>query len=249
MNKVWFAIFAVILILTGSAYMAFYYHQSGSVILEFHARVGAKPLEFGQPRYANPGGKGRFSIRAFQVYLSNIHLVGSMQDYQVSDSYHLARFDNETRRYRIELTDVPYDEYSDLMISIGVDEEANSSLMPKGDLDPNGRMAWSWEVGYKFLLFEGGLEYENNRLPLVYHVGFSENLKTQRFNLSKTITPGSATIHFDVDVLALFDSHQSIDMAALPSVKFDRNDANLLAENYANMLSLTAKQSHHPAEN
>jgi len=249
MNKVWIAIFTVILILTGSAFMAFYYHQSGSVILEFHARVGDKTLEFSQPLYPNPGGKGRFSIRAFQVYLSDIHLVGSKQDYQVSDSYHLARFDNETRRYRIELSDVPYDEYTDVMISIGVDEEANSSLMPRGDLDPNGRMAWSWEVGYKFLLFEGGLEQENSRLPLVYHVGFSENLKKQRFNLPKTITPGSGRIHFDVDVLALFDSHQSIDMATLPSVKFDRNDASLLAENYANLLSLSVKENHNPAEN
>jgi hypothetical protein len=53
----------------------------------------------------------------------------------------------------------------------------------------------------------------------------------------------------DVDVLDLFDSHQSIDMTALPSVRFDRNDASLLADNYPSLLSLTVKESHTPAEN
>lgn len=42
---------------------------------------------------------------------------------------------------------------------------------------------------------------------------------------------------FKVDILRLFQGQYSIDMSKLSNVKFDRNDARRLAENYAGMIS------------
>ncbi len=240
MNKIWITLFSVCLLLVFSWFYVVNQKQAGTVTLQFQARVGDKPLEFNQTIYANPGGEGKFQIRHLQLYLSNIQLQGETQRYQVADSYHLARFDNASQSYLLELHDVPYDQYSTVMIAIGVDENANASIMPIGDLDPNNRMAWNWEVGYKFILFEGTLAHAKKIQPLVYHVGFSENLKSLQFHLPAAITPGSAQINFDVDILAMFTSSVNINMAALPTVKFDRTDARLIAENYASMITLSA---------
>jgi hypothetical protein len=40
-----------------------------------------------------------------------------------------------------------------------------------------------------------------------------------------------------VDVLRMFRGHATVDMEALSTVKFDRDDAALLARNYAGMIS------------
>ena len=120
----------------------------------------------------------------------------------------------------------------------GVDEEANSSLASVGDLDPNGRMAWNWETGYKFVLFEGFLIVDDERRPLVYHVGFSENRRVLQFDLEEPDdlwSPGGISLR--VDLLELFAGDRVVDMQALSNVKFDREDARLLANNYASMIS------------
>jgi hypothetical protein len=101
-------------------------------------------------------------------------------------------------------------------------------------------MAWNWEVGYKFLLFEGALIDGDTIRPLVYHVGFNENRKTLLFNLPEEVAPNSSdALLFTVDVMALFTGKNTVDIVALPNVKFDRDDARLLAGNYSTMISLT----------
>jgi len=228
------------LLLIGAANYVYNLTQPGTVRLRFDAVVGDQPLVFNDARYANPGGAGLFRVRAFQLYLSNIELHGEKGVYRVPDSYHLARFDNSSTSYHIDLANVPQNSYSAVTFSIGVDDAANSSIVSVGDLDPNSRMAWNWEVGYKFVLFEGALLDSDTIRPLVYHVGFSENRKDLRFSLAEEVTPdSSAALLFTVDVMALFAGKNTIDMAALPNVKFDRDDARLIAGNYGEMISLT----------
>ncbi len=228
------------LLLAGAAVYFYQISQPGTVRMRFDAVIGDKPLVFNDARYSNPGGAGMFRIRDFQFFISNIDLHGEKGVYRVPDSYYLARFDNSSTSYQIDLTNVSRDSYSAVTFSIGVDEVANGSIISVGDLDPNSRMAWNWEVGYKFLLFEGALIDGDTIRPLVYHVGFNENRKTLRFNLPEEVAPDSSdALIFTVDVLALFTGKTTVDMAALPSVKFDRDDARLLAGNYGTMISLT----------
>jgi len=228
------------LLLTGAAIYVYQISQPGTLKMRFDAVVGDQPLVFNDARYSNPGGAGMFRIRDFQFFISNIDLHGEKGVYRVPDSYYLARFDNSSTSYRIDLANVPRDGYSAVTFSIGVDEVANGSIMSVGDLDPNSRMAWNWEVGYKFLLFEGALIDGDTIRPLVYHVGFNENRKTLRFDLPEEVAPDSSdALLFTVDVLALFTGKNTVDMVALPNVKFDRDDARLLAGNYGTMISLT----------
>ena len=190
-----------------------------------------------ESRYPNPGGEGRFKVRDFQFFLSNIRLTGGTGVYTEPDSYHLVRFDGAEPAFGIVLHDVPRRDYQRIEFGIGVDASANKSLAQRGDLDPNGRMAWNWEVGYKFVLFEGTLVRGNESVPLVYHVGFEENYRLIATELHREpLGRRPARLDFRVDILRLFQGSTTVDMAALPSVKFDRADAALLAGNFATMV-------------
>ena len=222
------------------AAVGFLYHaaQPVELTLQFHPFVGPEPLVLNQLRYPNPGGGGRFEVRDFQFFLSNIRLAGDTGAYAEPGSYHLVRFDGAQATYAVTLHDVPRGDYSRVEFGIGVDPAANRSIESRGDLDPNGRMAWTWDVGYKFVLLEGAFVRDGARQPLVYHVGFDENYKRISTPLdAKLLGARGANLHFRVDLLKMFTGHATVDMAALPSVKFDRNESALLARNYAEMIS------------
>ena len=205
--------------------------------LYFHPFVGSDPLVLNESSYPNPGGEGRFRVRDFLLFVSNIRLVGASGEFVEPDSYHLVRFDGEEPVFAIVLPDVPRRDYERIELGIGVDGSANGSLESRGDLDPNGRMAWTWEVGYKFVLFEGALEHGEERIPLVYHVGFTENYKPVSIGLHDTPRDLPARLDFRVDVLRLFQGATTIDMAALPDVKFDKADSARIADNFAGMVT------------
>jgi len=208
------------------------------VTLRFQALVGSEDLQLREGRYANPGGEGEFTVRDFQFFVSNVRLVAEDAEFAEPESYHLARFDGDDGTYRIELDSVPRAAFTQLRLGIGVDSVANGSIMSIGDLDPNGRMAWSWDVGYKFVLFEGGLQLADARIPLVYHVGFDENYTEVTIPLDAESFEGEdVTVAVCADVLRLFTGAQSVDMSELSDVKFDRDDARVLANNYAGMVS------------
>lgn len=213
--------------------------QPMTVTLRLHATVGDAALSLGEARYDNPGGPGRFKVRDFQFFVSNVVLAGERARFVAPDSYHLARFDDADGIHEIVLHDVPRHQYERLELGVGVDAGANGSIRQVGDLDPNGRMAWSWDVGYKFVLFEGGLVIDNTHYPLVYHVGFDDNYKPVSMSLDPPIRgQDEVVIDLQVDLLAMFTSRQTVDMRKLSNVKFDRADARRLADNYASMLSL-----------
>lgn len=218
------------------AYMKYQAGLPGTLSLHFKATVGDESLVFNQVRYPNPGGEGAFKIRAFQFYLSNIKLLGESGEYHEPESYHLVRFDNENTTYTIVLDDIVGRDFKKIEFSVGVDALANSSIQPIGDLDPNSRMAWSWDVGYKFVLFEGGLLVDETLYPLVYHVGFDENYKSIAMDLDPAVFEKNA-MEFKVDIIKLFKGTSTVDMRVLSSVKFDKVDAKLIADNYHHMVS------------
>ncbi len=206
--------------------------------LTFHAKNKNDDIVFNDFIYENPGGVGLYRLRDFRFYLSNIQLLGADQEYSEPDSYHLVRFDNPDRVFRVTLTDVPLRSIEAIRFMIGIDAEANASIETRGDLDPNSQMAWNWEVGYKFVVFEGALQVEEDVLPLVYHVGFSENSRWLEFNVPREKFPNNGNeLHFDVDVAKIFDGQTRVDLQALQSIKFDREDASMMAKNYAEMVS------------
>jgi hypothetical protein len=231
-------LFALAAILGITGWWLYRAAQPIELALYFHPFVGPEPLVLNESRYPNPGGEGRFKVRDFQFFLSNIRLVGGTGVYTEPDSYHLVRFDGAEPAFGIVLHGVPRRDYQRIEFGIGVDAAANKSLAQRGDLDPNGRMAWNWEVGYKFVLFEGTLVRGNASVPLVYHVGFEENYRLIATELRREpLDSRPARLDFRIDILRLFQGSTTVDMAALPSVKFDRADAALLARNFAAMVT------------
>jgi hypothetical protein len=240
MRKLVFATAAVLLVLVAgsAAWLQWRMAQPLQLTLRFHPVVGGEPLRFNEARYPNPGGAGRFAVRDFQFFLSNIRLRGARDSYVEPDSYHLVRFDDGTGAFDIALGAVPRDDYDLIEFGLGVDPAANGTIDQRGDLDPNGRMAWTWDVGYKFVLFEGALEIDDRRQPLVYHVGFDENYRPLGFALDpKRLTTRAARLDFRVDLLQMFGGSNPVDMAQLPTVKFDHTDAARLAGNYSGMIT------------
>lgn len=208
------------------------------LILTFHPVVGNQALVLNEVRYDNPAGEGRFKIRSFQFFISNIRLTGDTGEYVVPESYHLVRFDSANGQYVITLNKVPRQRYLEIEMGIGVDAPANGTITVSGDLDPNSRMAWSWDVGYKFVLFEGGLVLGDTQYPLVYHVGFDENYKIISTPLAADLFKENITrLDFQVDILRLFDGANRVDMSQLSNVKFDRKDAKQFADNFPFILT------------
>ena len=231
---------------TFAVYLAYRSAQPVRLNLRFHPFVGHEALQLNDVRYANPGGKGKFKVRDFQFFVSNIRLLADGVKFAEPGSYHLARFDGEDGIYVIVIENVPREDYRRIEFGIGVDSAANGSIVPAGDLDPNGRMAWSWDVGYKFVLFEGGLVLGDTQFPLVYHVGFNENYRMLSFSLDQSVFDrADVTLDFRTDLLKMFNGAHTIDMAALPNVKFDHGDARLLAENFAGIVSMCASDCTH----
>lgn len=214
-----------------------YWRQPSAVHLVLVPYVGDQPLALNSGRYPNPAGDGKFSVRDFQFFLSNILLEGDARQVPEHNSYHLVRFDDGP--WQLTLDNLPRQRYHTLSLGIGVDETANHSLQSIGDLDPNGRMAWSWEVGYKFVLLEGSIYQGDRRIPMVYHVGFSENYRRVALPLQRPwYQLGNPTYTVKIDLAKLFNGQQPVDMQQTPSIKFDRQDARRLAANFSTFLSI-----------
>ncbi len=240
-----FLVLGTALLAAAAGIAAYYEYRSAQptrLTLRFHPFVGSDALVRNEARYANPGGKGLFKVRDFQFFVSNIRLLADDgANFIEPGSYHLARFDGEDGTCVILIENIPRADYRRIEFGIGVDPVANGSIAAVGDLDPNGRMAWSWDVGYKFVLFEGGLMLADTQYPLVYHVGFNENYRPLSFGLDGSgFARADLALDFRTDLLKMFSGVHTIDMAALPNVKFDPDDARMLAENYAGMVSICA---------
>ncbi len=205
---------------------------------EFHVNitptVGEQLYVARTKSYPNPGGSGNFTFRDVRFFISNIELIGKSERYQLPDSYHLISFDSKPKPAEIHLQNLPDMRITAIKLGIGVDPEANSSILQSGDLDPNSRMAWSWDVGYKFILLEGMLQLDEQQIPLVYHVGFSENYT----EVTLPVADKSRSISLKADLLQFFTAREPIDMTELPTVKFDRSDAARIAEGFNHLLSV-----------
>ena len=203
-------------------------NTESTITITFDPMVNGEPLEYGK-KYAAPNGDGTFYITDFMFYVSNIRLSNDDgSDYVEKNSYHLIKFENGSG-HSIILDSVDARAYGNLELSIGIDSVANNSAVPRGDLDPTNPMAWNWTTGYKFILLEGKYNPGAGRsIPLVYHIGFSENRKELSF-----VVPSSGHIHLKVEINKLFTQPNPIDFHIHPEILFNQEHAAMLAANYA----------------
>jgi hypothetical protein len=219
---------------------------SASVTLRFTAQVDGQPLRLGSQRYTSPTGSGEFTVEDFKMYISNVILrnLKTGSDHVEKDSYHLVHFGGESNHFDVVLEGVDVSDHDTVEFAIGVDPVRNTSIENLRDLNPNNQMAWNWDVGYKFVLLEGTFYPQSGGtpIPLVYHVGYSENYKELSFSLDEGGRSPSAqantTLTFEIELMEMFRNPQDIDFNVLPSVKFDKGESKMFADNYADMIRL-----------
>jgi len=202
-----------------------------TVPLNFEIQIGGVPLEFGKS-YPVPNDSGTYSISDFKLYLTNFQLLNneSGKNYIEEDSYHLLRI-QDSSQYSFVLNNVPDIPYHQIKLSIGIEEKANLSINNVGDLDPTNQMAWNWDVGYKFLLLEGLYSSKNSQkpIPLIFHVGYSENKRDYQFEISSL-----DNIKFIIEINELFRNPNNIDFNQISSILFNKEHSSMLSENYLN---------------
>ena len=201
-----------------------------NVNINFKTYVNGEELEYGK-KYASPNGDGTFTIYDFKLYISNLQFISNENpenNYIEKDSYHLLKFQTNNS-YSLILNNISLEPYDKIKISIGIDEEANLSIKNPGDLDPTNQMAWNWTSGYKFLLLEGlySPESSENEIPIVFHIGFSENKKDLEFDLIS-----KDEIQFVIEINELFKNPNNINFNELPRVLFNKEHSALIASNY-----------------
>jgi len=201
-----------------------------NVTINFNTYVNGVELEYGK-KYASPNGDGTFAIYDFKLYISNLQFISNENpenNYIEKDSYHLLMFQTKNS-YSLILNNISLEPYDKIRISIGIDEEANLSIKNPGDLDPTNQMAWNWTSGYKFLLLEGlySPESSENEIPIVFHIGFSENKKDLEFDLIS-----KDEIQFVIEINELFKNPNNINFNELPRVLFNKEHSALIASNY-----------------
>ena len=206
--------------------------QENGMSIKFSVYVGGEVLEYGKS-YRSPNGDGTFTINDFKLYISNIQLRSTdnpEENYTEKESYHLLKF--QAKSYcSVKLENAPQADFDKIRFSIGIDEEANLSINNPGDLNPTNQMAWNWTAGYKFLLLEGMYfpESSDNKVPIVFHIGFSENKKDLEFEILR-----SQDIQFAIEIEELFKNPNEIDFNVLAKVLFNEEQASMVAANYGN---------------
>ncbi len=215
------------------------------VKVEFFNVVGSSSLSLNNQWYRNSHGDS-FTVSKFNYYISNIELSGNGR-YVEPESYHLVQ-QSVPGSLSFVMDSVPKGGYNTITLTIGVDSLRNVSGAQTGALDPANDMFWTWSTGYIMLKLEG--KSPKSTLPdsaIVFHAGgFSGKYATQRRvtlslpHLMEVNAAGEYHIHINADVLQLFRSPTEFDFSVMPSVQSIGKDAKALADNYANMLTVTA---------
>lgn len=202
--------------------------------IELEHVLDGQTLELNGKSFTLPSGED-FTPKKLKYYISNVVLTNSKtgEMYEEKDSYHLI---SEDGNKSIDLGMVPSSNYDQLVFSIGVDEVANGKTDQTGDLDPNSDMAWNWNTGYKFLVFEG--EFTNSttgdRQGLIVHIGTNANYKTITHTLSGVRAGKSTSLTLSADLDELFKDPNALQLSEMESttIMFGEN-AGKIAENYS----------------
>ena len=177
------------------------------------------------------------SFSKFKYYISNLKLINQEGDTTlVEDSYHLVESTGMMAMSTFELT-IPEGSYESIVFSLGVDSAANmDETIIEGDLDPTSNMVWNWNVGYKFLLFEGAFNHNSTIGNFLYHIGLNANYITYSKDLPMTLTIENdqiSTLHVMANFDQFFDGKNTIDIESINNVKVGPTDqVNQLVGNY-----------------
>ncbi len=220
---------------------------TGTVSIVINHVVNDSTLVFGVQKYINANGD-TFSVTTFRYYFTNIVLkTASGFTYTQPESYYLVD-QSVPGSLTLHITGVPRGNYTSLQFMIGVDQSRNTSGAQTGALDPANGMFWTWTSGYIMAKFEGFSPQSGDPAKkLTYHLGgftgTNSVIRGETFTLpvaasvSETHSPA---IHLKGDAAAWFKAPNVISFASVYDITVSNINAKNMADNYANMFSVTS---------
>ncbi|MBL7914257.1 MAG: hypothetical protein JNL49_04355 [Bacteroidia bacterium] len=181
----------------------------------------------------------------FKYYISNIEFVKTDNSVvTIEDTYYYVDASDENTWF-IDFDSLGTGQFKAIRFLIGVDSTRNCSGAQTGALDPANGMFWSWNSGYIFVK----LEATSPSIPtndLTYHIGGYKgafvNYRQVELEFDGDIlnlaNNTHRELHLVTDVLELFESPTTINVATFPATIMSPNaNASIVADNYANMIS------------
>ncbi len=221
--------------------------EQGDLVIKFEDYAGTKPLVLNDSTYLT-SNSDTLKISTFNYYISNLNFYDNSGNliYTEPESYHLIKA-SDAASHQFTVKKLPYKHYASISFMIGVDSARNNSGAQTGALDPANQMFWSWNTGYIMAKLEG--TSPNSKDPnnyVTYHIGgYKGNnkvLKTKQYTLpthaevSATIVP---EITIRANALEWFQSPTTINFATQHTVVTTGTSALMMADNYADMFSIT----------
>ncbi len=216
----------------------------GSLMVRFENKVGSNALVLNWNNYTN--NTDTFNVTTFNYYISNVKITATDNSvYTETESYHLIKADN-SGSLQFTLPNVPAKSYSSITFMIGVDSARNVSGAQTGELDPNNGHFWSWSSGYIMAKFEGTSPQSTaTGKMVVFHIGgFSGTNSTLRtvtlpFTTNANVSTSKTPQVFLKADLAEWFAPNTVSFATLNTIHMPGANAKKIADNYANMFSVT----------
>lgn len=223
---------------------------TGSAIgISFENYVGNDSMILDQViRYVNANGDS-FCVETYKYYISNISFTDNLGNtWYENESYHLIDAADSTT-WVVYVDSMPAGTYLSMNFMIGVDSARNVSGAQTGALDPAHGMFWTWNSGYIMAKYEGRSPSSTASFNLVVlHVaGYAGQFAGQRWS-SPTFGASTAVvtttdvplIHMKCDLNEWFQSPNITDFANTNVVNVAGNESIRLADNFADMFTITA---------
>lgn len=225
--------------------------STGSAVVEFSNMIGNETMDMNNKWYKNQNGDS-FKVSKFNYYISNIKFYSASGKVFVQpESYHLLE-QSLPESLNISIADIPFDTYTGIEFTLGVDSLRNTSGAQSGALDPAKGMFWSWTTGYimfklegvaprstqpggVFMLHAGGFQGTNNvvqaiRLDFANSVALDNNI---------------LHVHIAADAQKSLGSPNPVDFSKTPVIMTAGTSARQLSENYRNMFSIKYTGTQH----
>ncbi|MCC6373145.1 MAG: hypothetical protein IT236_19225 [Bacteroidia bacterium] len=187
-----------------------------------------------------------YTLSKLKYYLGKFTLLNSNGTESKVDAYFLVDEENSESK-TLQLDGIALGEYTGMEFILGVDSLNNCSGAQSGALDPVNAMFWTWNTGYIFLKLEGHAAASTSPAHLFeYHIGGykqpQNSVRHFRFKFKKPLIVSSNQkniLQLVADVSEILKTPNTIDFSKLSSVT-DLKNANTIADNYADMFTVTA---------
>lgn len=215
----------------------------------FKNKVGNIALQL-DSAYINPFGES-FIVTQFKYYISNISFRDTEgREAQIPNKYFLINErDSASQSFIVSL---PINNIIAIRFFIGVDSIKNTSGVQTGALDPANGMFWAWNTGYIMAKLEATSPLSQSPMNrVIYHIGGFQNenntVKKVTFVLPQILTMKQSNvgeIKIQTDINKWFKGKHDIKISAINFCMNPGPLANKIADNYADMFTITDVINH-----